>query len=273
MQPCSVSFAPWDDRLLMFCEESGSLHLRRVPTAAEAGALQRDAAKGGGEDEDGGEGGGQLPQALDQVFSDGGWRAVGWRGAAASAAAAASALPLLLRKPQPGPPHIAALSRITPASLPASTQTWLTRGPACSCCACPACRAPRPPPSVRPAGQEPCMQRTRKPRPLAAVGPPAGQLTAARPPCCAHSLTLAAGPLAAAALVGNRRRRVTGLAVTSAGDVLVTTAAQVGGRTGCWAGLGWHSGAVNSPSSPAAASNSSCLTNAGCLPPLLPRMH
>lgn len=42
---CSVGFAPWDDRLLVYSEESKHVHLRRVPRENEAAA---GASSGGG---------------------------------------------------------------------------------------------------------------------------------------------------------------------------------------------------------------------------------
>lgn len=52
-----MGFAPWDDRLLVYSEESKNVHLRRVPRESDAAAGSSGAcgSSGGGPD-DGGEG-------------------------------------------------------------------------------------------------------------------------------------------------------------------------------------------------------------------------
>lgn len=54
---CSVGFAPWDDHLLVYSEESKNVHLRRVPRESDAAAGSSGASGSRGSGPvDGGEG-------------------------------------------------------------------------------------------------------------------------------------------------------------------------------------------------------------------------
>lgn len=69
----SVAFAPWDDRLLVYGEDSKRVHLRRVPHEHEAAAGGSSASGGGGGEEEGQLGAGQPPAAalFEQNAQDG----------------------------------------------------------------------------------------------------------------------------------------------------------------------------------------------------------
>ena len=77
---CSVGFAPWDDRLLVYAEEAKHVHLRSVPEPAAGG--------GGG--------------CLEQNARDGEGRGAGWRGHGRGPAACGR---LLLPAAAPASPH------------------------------------------------------------------------------------------------------------------------------------------------------------------------